>query len=83
MLMSLSRRSRRTGWPSLADGWQSRAGARRPVADGDGSTLAGGVRAVGFTPSRREMAPARDAHALLVGTWAIVTQRGLFVSGGG
>jgi hypothetical protein len=39
------------------------------------ATLAAGVRAVGFAASRREVAPARDAHTLLVGRRAIVTQR--------
>jgi hypothetical protein len=40
------------------------------------TTLAAGVRAIGFAASRWEVAPARDAHALLVCRRAIVTQRG-------
>ena len=40
------------------------------------ATLAAGVRAVGFAASRWEVAPARDAHPLLVCRRAIVTQRG-------
>ena len=39
------------------------------------TTLAAGVRAIGFAASRWEVAPTRDAHALLVGKRAIVTQR--------
>jgi hypothetical protein len=40
------------------------------------TTLAAGVRAIGFAASRWEVAPARGAHTLLVGRRAIVTQRG-------
>ena len=40
------------------------------------TTLAAGVRAIGFAASRWEVAPARDAHPLLVCRRAIVTQRG-------
>jgi hypothetical protein len=40
------------------------------------ATLAAGIRAIGFAASRVEVAPARGAHALLVGEPAIVTQRG-------
>jgi hypothetical protein len=40
------------------------------------STLAAGVRAIGFAASRWEVAAARDAHPLLVCRLAIVTQRG-------
>jgi hypothetical protein len=40
------------------------------------STLAAGVRAIGFAASRREVAAAHDAHPLLAGRRAIVTQRG-------
>jgi hypothetical protein len=40
------------------------------------ATLAAGIRAIGFAASRVEVAPARSAHALLVGKPAIVTQRG-------
>jgi len=39
------------------------------------TTLAAGIRAVGFTASSWEAAPARNARTLLVGRWAIVTQR--------
>ena len=39
------------------------------------TTLTAGVRAIGFATSRWEAAPTRDAHALLVGKRAIVTQR--------
>jgi hypothetical protein len=40
------------------------------------ATLAAGVRAIGFAASRREVAPARGARALLVCRRATVTQRG-------
>ena len=39
------------------------------------ATLAAGIRAVGFAASRWEVAPAGDAHPLLVCRRAIVTQR--------
>lgn len=39
------------------------------------ATLAAGVRAIGFAAARWEAAPARQAHALVVGKQAIVTQR--------
>jgi hypothetical protein len=40
------------------------------------TTLAAGVRAISFAALRWEVAPARDAHPLLVCRPAIVTQRG-------
>ena len=40
------------------------------------TTLAAGVRAIGFAASRREVAAAGGAHTLLVCRRAIVTQRG-------
>jgi|GraSoiStandDraft_24_1057298.scaffolds.fasta_scaffold411462_1 hypothetical protein len=39
------------------------------------STLAAGIRAIGFAASRWEVTPASTAHTLLVGRRAIVTQR--------
>ena len=39
------------------------------------TTLAAGVRAIGFAASRREVVSARDAHPLVVCRRAIVTQR--------
>ncbi len=39
------------------------------------TTLAAGVRAIGFAASLREVAPAGEAHALLAGSRRIVTQR--------
>jgi hypothetical protein len=40
------------------------------------TTLAAGVRTIGFAASRREVAAAGGAHTLLVCRRAIVTQRG-------
>ena len=39
------------------------------------TTLAAGIRAVGFATSRWEVVPARGAHPLLICRRAIVTQR--------
>jgi hypothetical protein len=40
------------------------------------TTLAAGVRTLGFAASRREVVPARGAHTLVVCRRTIVTQRG-------